>query len=154
MVWTCCFESCATPSLFIAIGDMSGKGGPCIGGGGATVSCVNTYVKNLRISIFIVMSSCILLLYLSGATPQWFFLWLLMKVHNFLLTWPLSFTTWSWYIICISLTTFFLNLFLTIEILNQARASRTPGFSKLILCGSSVCVFVWRSLGIGTSRRH
>ena len=50
---------------------MSGKGGPCIGKGNAAVSYVNTDVKYLlRMSVFIVVSSCILLLYLSGATPQ------------------------------------------------------------------------------------
>ena len=34
-------KSCGTPSQFIAIGDMSEKGGPCIGGGGAALSYVN-----------------------------------------------------------------------------------------------------------------
>ena len=59
------------PSKFIAIGDMSGKRDPCIGGGGAGVSCVNTDVKYLlRMSVYIVVSSCILLLYLRGATLQ------------------------------------------------------------------------------------
>ena len=38
-------KSCATPLRFIAIGDMSGKGGPYIGGGGAALSRVNTDVK-------------------------------------------------------------------------------------------------------------
>ena len=52
-------KSFATPSIFIAIGNMSGKGGPYIGGGGATVSCVNTDVKFLlRMSVFIAVSSC------------------------------------------------------------------------------------------------
>ena len=48
-------KSCATPSQFLAIGDMSGKGGPYIGRGNAAVSYVNTDVKHLlRMSVFIV----------------------------------------------------------------------------------------------------
>ena len=49
---------CATSSVsqLIAIHDMSGKGGPRIGGGGVAVSCVNTDVKYLlRMSVFTVM---------------------------------------------------------------------------------------------------
>ena len=53
-----CLKLC-NPSQFIAIGNISGKGGPCIGGGGAAISCVNTDVKYLlRMSVFIAVSSC------------------------------------------------------------------------------------------------
>ena len=46
-------KSCETPSQFIAIGDMSEKGGPCIGEGVIAASCVKYYVKYLlRMSVF------------------------------------------------------------------------------------------------------
>ena len=50
---------------------MSGKPGPCVSKGGITVSCVNTDVKYLlRMPVFTVVSLCILLSCLSGATLQ------------------------------------------------------------------------------------
>ena len=50
-------KSCATPSQFVAIGDMSRKPGPCIGEGGIAVCYVNTDVNYLlRMSVFTVVS--------------------------------------------------------------------------------------------------